>query len=88
MSKKIYIDNCEYTFEYKCPLEWKNLNKTKNSKVRFCDECNKNVYRCRTDEDIDKHIQLNHCIAITDNNIREMGMMMPPDEISKPKDLK
>ena len=87
MSKNIYIDNCEYTFEYKCPLEWKNLNKTKDSKVRFCDECNKNVYRCRTDEDIDKHIQLNHCIAITDNNIREMGVMMPPDEIPKPKDL-
>jgi hypothetical protein len=41
MSKNIYIENCDYTFEYKCPLEWSNLKKTKDSKVRFCGECDK-----------------------------------------------
>tara|TARA_Y100000996_G_C22067554_1_gene455963 strand:+ start:157 stop:420 length:264 start_codon:yes stop_codon:yes gene_type:complete len=87
MSKKIYIENCEYTFEYKCPLEWKNLRKTKDSKVRFCGECDKNVYRCKTDEDIDKHIELNHCVAI-DGPIRAMGMMLPPEKYPIPKDLK
>ena len=87
MSKKIYIDNCEYEFGYKCPLEWKHLKKTKDLKVRFCDECNKNVYRCRTDEDIDKHIQLNHCVAINEPNM-PMGMMMPPEDLPKLKDLK
>mgnify|MGYP001440319410 CR=1 FL=1 len=80
MGKKIYINNCEevYTFEYKCPLEWKNLKKTEDSKVRFCDECDKNVYRCTTNEDIDKHIELNHCIAVNELNM-PMGMMLPPD---------
>ena len=78
MSKKIVIDNCEFQFEYKCPLEWKNLNKTKDSKVRFCNECNKNVYRCRTEKDIDKHVELNHCIAIDDGADMPMGMMGPP----------
>ena len=87
MGKKIYIENCDYTFEYKCPLEWKNLKKTKDSKVRFCGECDKNVYRCTTDEDIDKHIELNHCIAVNEPNM-PMGLMMPPDEIPKPKDFK
>ena len=84
MSKKIYIDNCEYIFEYKCPLEWKNLKKAKDSKVRFCVECDKNVYRCSTNEEIDKHIELNHCIATT-GPIGEMGMMILPPE---PTDFK
>ena len=87
MGKKIYIDNCEYTFEYKCPLEWKNLKKTKDSKVRFCGECDKNVYRCTTNEDIDKHIELNHCIAVNEPNM-PMGLIMPSNEIPKPKDFK
>ena len=87
MNQKIYIDNCDYEFGYKCPLEWKNLKKTKDSKVRFCDECHKNVYRCRTGEDMDKHIQLNHCVAVNEPNM-PMGMMMPPDGLPKPKDLK
>ena len=68
-------------------IEWRNLKKTEDSKVRFCDECNKNVYRCRTDEDIDKHIELNHCIAVNDAPNMPMGMMSPP-KVPKPKDFK
>ena len=84
----IYIDNCEYKFEYKCPLEWENLKKTKDSKIRFCNKCNKNVYRCITSEDIDKHLQLNHCVAVNEPNM-PMGLMIPPaDDLSKLKDLK
>ena len=58
------IENCEYKVKYKCPLKWKNLKETKDSEIRFCNECNKNVYRCETSEDIDRHISLNNCIAI------------------------
>ena len=87
MDKKIYIDNCEYSFEYKCPLEWKNLKKTKDSKIRFCGECDKNVYRCTTNQEIDENIKLNHCIAIdrTFTQPPTMGVMEPPEY---PKDLK
>ena len=76
MSKNIYIDNCDYEFGYKCPLQWKNLKKTKDSKVRFCGECDKNVYRCKTEKDMDEHIQLNHCIAINEPQV--MGMIDMP----------
>jgi len=86
MSKKIYIENCEYSVEYECPLEWKNLKKTKDSKVRFCGECNKEVYRCRTEEDLDKHIDLNHCIAINNSELGVVGMMKPPRP-TPPEDL-
>ena len=81
------IENCEYKVKYKCPLEWKNLKETKDSKIRFCNECNKNVYRCETSEDIDKHIELNNCIAIENDRgligeERTMGVIEPPDERS------
>ncbi len=82
------IENCEYKVKYKCPLEWKNLKETNDSKIRFCNECNKNVYRCETSEDIDKHIELNNCIAIENDRglIGEestMGVIEPPDERMK-----
>ena len=74
MSRTIFIENCKYSVEYECPLEWKNLKKTDDSKIRFCNECNKNVYRCKTEKDMDEHIQLNHCIAVNEPQV--MGMMI------------
>ena len=38
-------------------------------------------------EDIDKHIQLNHCVAVNEPNM-PMGLMMHPDDLPEPKDLK
>ena len=76
MGRRIFIENCEYTVEYECPLEWKNLKKTDDPQVRFCGECSKNVYRCKTEQDMDEHIQLNHCIAI--NEPKVMGMIDMP----------
>ena len=78
MNKKIYIDNCKYEFDYKCPLEWRNLKKTKDLNTRFCEECNKNVYKCRTGKDIDKHIKLNNCIAVDEPSM-PMGMISNPE---------
>ena len=78
MDKNIYIDNCEYSFEYKCPLKWKNLKRTNKSKIRFCDQCNKNVYLCKTDKNINKNIKLNNCIAIDgpDKETMTMGIIL------------
>ena len=76
MSRKIFIENCEYTVEYECPLEWKNLKKTDDPQVRFCGECSKNVYRCKTEQDMDEHIKLSHCIAVNEPQV--MGMIDMP----------
>ena len=78
MSRSIFIENCEYSVEYECPLEWKNLKKTDDSKIRFCNECSKNVYRCKTEKDMDEHIKLNHCIAVNEPQV--MGMMTEPKQ--------
>ena len=78
MARNLYIENCEYSVKYECPLKWKNLKKTDDPQVRFCGECSKNVYRCKTEKDMDEHIQLNHCIAIKEPEV--MGMIDIPSK--------
>ena len=78
MGRRIFIENCEYSVEYECPIEWKKLDKTDSSTVRFCNECNKNVYRCKTADEMDEHINLNHCIAINEVREQVMGMIDMP----------
>ena len=77
MARNLYIENCEYTVEYECPYEWKNLQITDDSKIRFCNECNKNVYQCKTEKEMDKHIKLRHCIAVKER--AEMGVIDFPE---------
>ena len=76
MARNLNIENCEYSVKYECPLKWKNLKKTDDPTIRFCNECNKNVYRCKTEQDLDEHIKLNHCIAVNEPQV--MGMIAEP----------
>ena len=87
MARNLYIENCEYTVEYECPYEWKNLKKTGDSKIRFCNECNKNVYRCKTEKEMDEHINLNHCIAVNGPE-RLMGLIDQPESYDNNPDKK
>ena len=74
MARNLNIENCEYSVEYECPLDWGNLKKTDDLKIRFCNECNQNVYQCKTGKEMREHIKLNHCIAVKDL----LGMIAPP----------
>ena len=80
MARNLYIENCEYSVEYECPLKWKNLKKTDDPTIRFCNECNKNVYLCNTEQKMDKHVKLNHCIAVEEPQV--MGLI----DIENPSD--
>ena len=63
------IDNCEFKVKYKCPLLWKDLQGTDNPDARYCNECEKDVYRCNDEKEVKKHIGLKHCIATEGNFI-------------------
>lgn len=56
------IKNCE--FAYKCPMNWDDLSFTDNASVRFCDQCQRNVYWVYTESDLAECIRLNRCVAI------------------------
>lgn len=45
------IINCK--FEFQCNQQWKDMSKTPFSNVRFCDQCQKEVYMCKTQKQAD-----------------------------------
>ena len=63
------IRNCK--FAYRCDRKWEDLGRHyQNNKkllpddVRYCDECEKAVYKITSDKELVKAIKLNRCVAI------------------------
>jgi hypothetical protein len=74
--QEVNISNCEIKF--KCPNIWGNLKKTENPKVRFCDECQENVYIV---EDIENFPKDKKCVMIPLSDSTEiMGEIVSPSE--------
>jgi hypothetical protein len=42
MADKLTIRNCR--FAYKCSAKWEDLQETGDEFIRFCDDCEKEVY--------------------------------------------
>ena len=82
--KKIGIRNCEFAF--KCSEDWESMKDVSGDyaaevEVRFCGLCNKDVYLCDDDEDLVRHIKMNHCVAIQHHEIKmpiTLGVPIPP----------
>jgi len=51
------------TFEFQCTKQWDALQETSDKSVRYCDQCEHNVYFCSTDEQILKAGSEGKCIA-------------------------
>lgn len=61
------IRNC--VFSIKCKKKWENMESDMddddNENIKFCSDCQKEVYLCETDEDLARNIKLNRCISIS-----------------------
>jgi hypothetical protein len=58
----IRIRNCIYGF--KCDQSWDEMTLTKKENVRFCGNCEKEVFFVEKKGQLLKAIQLNRCVAI------------------------
>lgn len=58
----LQLRNCEFAFQ--CNAEWDKLAETGQDSVRFCNECEKEVHRCETDDELLRAIRSNLCVAI------------------------
>ena len=58
----LQLRNCEFAFQ--CNAEWDKLSETGQDSVRFCNECEKEVHRCETDDQLLRAIRSNLCVAI------------------------
>jgi hypothetical protein len=50
-------------FEFECPKNWEDLDKTANPNVRHCSQCKENVYLCSTYEELATHSKARECTA-------------------------
>lgn len=71
------ITNCDRRFTISCPKLWADLQTTDNVQVRFCNVCRKDVYFCRTDNELEAHSRLNHCVAIYDSELESEMLGLP-----------
>jgi hypothetical protein len=55
------IRNCAWG--YRCDKTWDGLITTAESNIRFYDSCDKQVYLCRTGQELADSVLLNRCVA-------------------------
>jgi len=72
---KSYIDIRNCSFGFKCNQKWEDLLKRKEKNIKYCLECEKEVYLIETNVELAYAIKFNHCVAI---KVRH-------DEIPEPK---
>ncbi len=56
------IRNCRIAF--KCNKQWEQLAKTQFGRVRYCGDCERDVFFCSSDTEILEAIRLNRCVAL------------------------
>lgn len=76
--------NCEFAF--RCKANWEEMTPTRDDgSVRFCLDCMKEVFYCRTDSELVEHVKSNHCVAFTKivkgREIRLLGDIRPRNKI-------
>ena len=55
------IRNC--VFSFKCSAVWEQLEDTDSETVRFCQDCQREVHYCDTDDELVTAVKLNRCVA-------------------------
>lgn len=61
--------NCTMAFE--CSAAWHKLTPTNLEDVRHCATCDKDVYFCTTQQELDAHAAQGHCVAFQATPIRQ-----------------
>ena len=77
------IRNCVFGFE--CKMDWETMpnvaQSDRGSTIKFCSNCDKEVYQSVTDDELLENIKLNRCIAIErpseDGNDTLLGYVTP-----------
>jgi hypothetical protein len=71
------LRNIECTFEFKCDKQWDDLETQIASNIKFCTQCKKDVYLCKTQEELDHARSLGRCISIERVEIRMFTTGIP-----------
>ena len=66
MPNRLTIRNCKFAF--KCSASWDSLEETDEEDIRFCNDCQKEVFFCENDDILVELVKLNRCVAILKPN--------------------
>jgi hypothetical protein len=61
---KSYVDIRNCVFGFKCHQTWEALLKRKEKNIKYCLECEKEVYLIENNSELMHAIKFNHCVAI------------------------
>lgn len=53
-------------FNFICPVGWKNMQRTSDPTVRHCEKCDRDVFLCRTESEVEA--KRGQCVAIDFDN--------------------
>ena len=79
--ENLTIRNC--VFAFKCTVKWSEITPTDDDKIRFCQDCQKEVHLCEDDDELVKSVRLNRCVAFYRDGGMEMGDLIGRVVINK-----
>jgi hypothetical protein len=72
--RRIYA--IKYCFKFQCPKLWDDLEKTESESIKFCNECQNNVYKATNKGMLSKYAAEGKCVAYFHYE-KEMLLGMP-----------
>jgi hypothetical protein len=80
------VHACQSPVRAACPLTWSALGRTESELERHCGECDRRVYLCTSDEDMNEHVAAGRCVAVWVQDaeggpLLTLGETGPPYEI-------
>lgn len=75
------VQNCDRTFENRCPKRWCNLERTDTPRQRWCSVCERTVTFCLSDEELDRLASAGHCVAFCEGptSVESVGLIEFPE---------
>jgi hypothetical protein len=73
-AKYAEIDNCKPQFRFKCQNRWYDLRQTEDKNVRYCNECDQNVFLCHTQDEMISRARKSQCVALA-KELEELEFM-------------
>jgi len=67
------IELCKFSFCYSCPNQWEKLELTDDEFVRYCKQCEKEVYYCRSMKEARRYASQGKCVAIDPSLPRKLS---------------
>ncbi len=81
---ELTIKNCERAVS--CDAKWEQMQETRDSSIRLCQQCAKDVHLCKTDKELNEAVRLNRCAAINKTDVTSVenltiGLWIPTNLI-------